>query len=180
MNNIMSFGKFNVNDNSSSEIEWIILDVDANGNKILLSKDCLFYDLYHNERDFEGNIKWETSSVRKWLNNVFFNQVFTDEDKTFIIKNIKIDDYVFLLSKDEVEFYLKDKSKRITKLSLEAKKGKKISLKNSNCSWYLREPSEYFTGNWTAVNANGEIDLYGGDFISSGNHGIRPAIIIKN
>ena len=76
----------------------------------------LITDMSYDEYNEEG-VTWENSSIRKWLNNDFYEAAFTDEEKAAIVESTlvnKIDDEndesytvdkVFLLSLSEVEKY---------------------------------------------------------------------------
>ena len=126
---ILKFGKFEQDGNESNgkeSIEWIILD-DTGEDRLLISKDVL-YALPFDDKVFskENNQDWEKSSLRKWLNEDFFDVAFDEEEKKFIIdsyvKNGKIFginnsaepssmgadtiDKVYILSKDEIRKYL--------------------------------------------------------------------------
>ena len=109
-------------DASKNPIEWIVLDV-LSDKALLLSKyilDCMPYNSQFEETT------WEKSSLRKWLNNDFYDFAFDENDKKLIIKsNVKNDikyfgevkggadtvDKVFLLSLDEVKKYFGDNDK---------------------------------------------------------------------
>ena len=108
-----SYPQSDVSGNTKEPIEWIVLD--RQGNKtLLLSKyilDCKCYN------DVEKDITWENCTLRYWLNNTFYNTVFSSSEKsyidnTFVINNDNASyntsggnntyDNVFLLSIDEV------------------------------------------------------------------------------
>ena len=126
---LIKFGKFEQDGNESNgkeSIEWIILE-DTGEDRLLISKDVL-YALPFDDKVFskENNQDWEKSSLRKWLNEDFFDVAFDDEEKKFVIdsyvKNGKIfginnsdepssmgadtNDKVYILSKDEMRKYL--------------------------------------------------------------------------
>ena len=62
-----------------------------------------------------GNTDYETSTIRKWLNNDFYNTAFTDEEKEKIVTHTQTKDKVFLLSVDEYEKYLAERETRFKK-----------------------------------------------------------------
>ncbi len=146
------FGKYEQdNDTDKKEkIEWYILD-ESDGKIFLLSKcalDCIKY-----KEDNKGTT-WETSDARKWLNENFFESAFTDTEKKYIQtttvipdKSIEKDlnfgnvtnDKIFLLSKAEVEKYLKDIDRKLCKVTEYAVKNK--AYKNyvtNDTMWMLR------------------------------------------
>ena len=112
-------------------IEWLALDYDKVNNRVLLlSKDIIdsrcYQDISEDEFDdmfySDNHIKltWENCSLRKWLNNEFYNTAFNDNEKQRILvmniaNNDNIDtgaksgvntyDKVFLLSIDEMMKY---------------------------------------------------------------------------
>ena len=165
------------------DLEWLCLDVDADGNALLLTKDCIYCDLYHNTSNTKEEITWQNCDLKKWLNETFLSLSFSEEEQDKLInrkdENGKELGKVFLLSKEEVEKYIPDASDRKAKPTKTAKKDKDVYTQKGYCTWYLRDPSEMFEGNWTGVTPSGELDLEGGDFKRSGDKGIRPAIYVK-
>ena len=97
----VTFGSYPQSDESGTikdPIEWLVLD--NQGNKaLLLSKYILNFDFYNKNN---SNVKWENSTIRKWLNNEFYNSAFSDTEKISIINNI---DKAFLLSLDDCVKY---------------------------------------------------------------------------
>ena len=100
-------------DNGAEPIDWIVI-ADAGDRLLLLSDKVLdkkeFYDKYE-------DTSWDTSTIRKWLNEDFFNSAFNDEEKTFILDyttvpgdvsagTADVTDKVFLLSYDEATAYI--------------------------------------------------------------------------
>ncbi len=116
---IVLFGKYEQDNNMSNgkeNIEWQVLAKE--GDKILLlSNYALDSQPYHTTNT---NVTWKTSSLRKWLNETFFNNAFdTDEMKMILTtsnctttdtrSNKSTDeitnDRVFLLSVEEAKKY---------------------------------------------------------------------------
>ena len=90
----------NNNKNGKENIEWILIRrVD---NKVLLiSKyvlDCKCYD--ENSEDY-NHLTWESCSLRKWLNEEFFNEAFNYNEKMMMHKYYN--DYVTILDREETE-----------------------------------------------------------------------------
>ena len=118
------FGSYLQDEKSEkSPIEWIVLDNDIENNKILLfSRYILCLERYNNIKE---DVTWETSSIREWLNEEFYNNAFnkTEQERILISrlynnydKGVLLsktnggndtDDKVFLLSEKEIEKYFK-------------------------------------------------------------------------
>ena len=76
--------------NGPEPIEWIVLDV-KDGKAMLLSKYIL------DAKPFNEKLNdhvWGTSSIRKWLNDEFMNDAFTDDEQAAIIVT-KVDNRTF-------------------------------------------------------------------------------------
>ena len=72
------FGQFeqdNDETNGPEAIEWIVLDV-QDGKALLLSKYILEFKKYKEKSPHS----WASSEVRTWLNGVFFNESFNNEE----------------------------------------------------------------------------------------------------
>ena len=95
---------------------WRILDI-KNNQALLLKKKALPGQAYHNDI---GDVTWESSTLRQWLNSEFLNQTFQETERNnIILSNVEngdnsvygtdggnnTQDYIFLLSIDEVEKY---------------------------------------------------------------------------
>lgn len=122
----VKFGKYEQDGNECNgkeNIEWCIIDKNDK-SALLLSKYILDCKKYNDE--YKDNMSWKDSSIRKWLNNNFFNDAFGSEDKLLIVEvnnsNNNCNEYsynlnhnfentkdrVFLLSPDEIiEHFIK-------------------------------------------------------------------------
>ncbi|MBP3200076.1 MAG: hypothetical protein J6M39_00290 [Lachnospiraceae bacterium] len=101
-------------------IEWIVLDKKDN-SALLISKyilDCKAFDYVDTEKidSIDENIKdnfkycdWSKSSLRKWLNNEFLNDIFsTDEQDKVLFTHLhdtNTDDKIFCLNEEEYVKY---------------------------------------------------------------------------
>lgn len=127
---VIKFGKFEQDGNignGKEDISWIILE-DTEHDRLLISKEILYAMPFDDKTEFgvkETNSDWEKSSLRKWLNEVFFNEAFSDEEKLFVVDNLvkngntfginnndspfdmgpDTSDKVYILSKDEIRKY---------------------------------------------------------------------------
>ena len=117
---IITFGHYEQDNNTANgkeAIEWLVLDKKSNGSLLVVSRyilDCMEFNT------MPGYITWEDSTLRSWLNNGFYNNAFTnDERKQIQLSSLttgknqywkseggnKTNDYVFCLSMDEVLKY---------------------------------------------------------------------------
>lgn len=138
---VVYFGKYN-----GEPIAWQILNTKEH-QVLLITKDAI------TEMSFNKEYKstdWESSSIRNWLNNEFYN-TFDENEKSKIVKNN--DDNVFLLSNDAIKTYKK--------------------LRNINMSWWIRTIGNEKTKAMFVTNS-GTVDT-NGDIVTK-LHGIRPAI----
>lgn len=114
-------GKYEQDNNISNgkeDIEWIILEKDDN-KMFVVSKYGLLYKPFNDEK---SKLTWETSSLRKWLNNEFINEAFNKKEQNkIIITNVinceswdydlhaqplnDTQDKIFLMSCDEMKFF---------------------------------------------------------------------------
>ena len=114
----VTFGRYeqdNDKANGAEEIEWLVLDK-QDGKMLLLSRyglDCKPF----NEKKVA--ITWETCTLRKWLNNEFYNTAFNGTEQGCILKTHLVtedskwgenpvndtDDNIFVLSIEEVTTY---------------------------------------------------------------------------
>lgn len=94
------FGHYEQNldlSNGMEDIQWKVLDV-SDDHALLVSKYILDYQKFNEEKK---NVDWEHCSLRNWLNTIFLDEAFNDEEKSRIINNNG--DYVFLLSSDDLQ-----------------------------------------------------------------------------
>lgn len=98
-------------------IEWIVLEKN-NNEMLLLSKYILDCKCFNDE---DKEVTWETCTLRKWLNDAFYNYAFSTNEKEKIVKSVVKNkenveygtsggndtvDFVYLLSNDEcIKFF---------------------------------------------------------------------------
>ena len=105
----ISMGEYIQNSPGKSPIEWIVIDK-REESKLVISKYGIDAKIYN---DSSENIKWKTSSLRKWLNKDFIDAAFSENEKDLILetKNSEnpdeTEDKIFLLSDSEVMKYFK-------------------------------------------------------------------------
>ena len=138
--------------NGNENIEWIVLEKE-NESVLLISDKALDCQPYN---DTYKNVNWETCSLRKWINDTFYNTAFNTEEQmkikdTEVLSDEKSTvDKVFLLSAYEAKSYFADDEKRKCIPTAYAKaQGAFISdsHKSSNggeptCWWWLHTSGE--------------------------------------
>jgi serine/threonine protein kinase/flagellar biosynthesis GTPase FlhF len=157
------FGRYpQGNSNARTPIEWIVLDVKKSSlfnrlfgeNKLeilLISRYALDCKLYHNKKEY---ITWESSDLRKWLNNDFLKSAFSDDEAKMIrVSDLKNDDnlqygtpggnntqdLVFCLSFAEIEEYFNNDKDRICEPTAHACELGAFKYEG-HCRWWLRSP----------------------------------------
>lgn len=115
----VEFGTYEQNNPGVKDpIQWIVIDADDE-KLLLLSEKCLDCKKYDDNTNKGGSITWEQSSIRSWLNDEFYTDAFSAEEKDRIILS-EVDnsdntsavdgqitlDRVFFLSIGESEKYL--------------------------------------------------------------------------
>ena len=124
--------------NGKEPIEWRVLCSEGN-RKLLISRYVLDGDYRQHENYWEEHQEseecmWETCYNRAWLNSTFLNEAFSEEEKKKILITEVVNDdktissggqqyflsggkttydKIFLLSKDEAEYYFWDINDRI-------------------------------------------------------------------
>ena len=180
--------------NGKEKIEWIVLDV-KDGKALVVSKYVLEAKTYHNSLQ---KVTWETSALRKWLNNDFINAAFSAYEIAMIPtvtvapdKNPEYDtnpgdatqDQLFLLSIKEIETYSRNYRKllKCDPTDYAVANGVDGTYKE----WWLRSPGQ--TDEWAATVFLGSISEVGEsvyydyitpDVILGGKRGVRPAMWI--
>lgn len=165
----ITFGKYEIDDNLSNGkevIEWEVLEVE-NGEALLLSSFAL------KKWGQEGK-PWATSALRAWLNSTFVDDAFSTNERNAIQK-IRLNNYqnyleideVFILSLEEVDRYIEDKSIMCCVSTPHASRGAWFP----DSVWLLRPRVEA-----PVVDFYGDVDT---STIYVGGCGVRPAIWIN-
>ena len=165
--NVITFGTY-----EGSPIEWIKIQ-EENKMVLLVSKYSLF------SAPFDSNFNdgyWSNSTIRTFLNNNFFNESFTNEEKKQIV-NVKLTDVnnckddIFLLSRDQMRSLLTQGQQSDI---LRLKQGNTITSSKGSC-WtrtYASRSSSYHV--WCLYNIN-DFD----DVNATYNRHICPALWIR-
>ena len=190
---IVYFGDYeqdNRTANGKEEIEWRVLEKDADGNMLLVSRFALDCRRYH---DSVKQVTWEECDLRQWLNNDFYSAAFSGAEqkkiKTTTIENRDNADYytsggndtkdkVFLLSIDEAKTYLPSSVDRICLATAYAEsQGSQLEGVTKTCRWWLRSPgSTLFTASYVKIDG---FILQLGTPVSLEKLSVRPAMWVK-
>ena len=193
--NTYVFGAYEQDNNTSNgkeEIEWQVLAKE--GTKILVvskyALDCKPYNASYK------SVTWETCTLRKWLNEDFYNTAFSQGEKAKIKEtsvsadknpnystnpgNATIDN-VFLLSITEVKQYFpNDTASRCAFTAYAKAQGVYTNSSytvdgKTTCWWWLRSPGNYPICA-AGVDYDGSVD-YGGKCVNY-VYSVRPALWI--
>lgn len=182
------FGRYeqdNNLENGKELIEWRVLD--KKKDKILLiSQYCLDKQPYHTK---DKSIDWEKSSIRKWLNDTFLKEAFSEDQQDKIL-SVKVKnprnrelgtksgkgtkDRIFLLSEEEAKRYFKSDRDRAIDGTIYLYINN-IGNEIVTQQWLLRTAGEN-KKKVVYVLSDGYIDFYGVRVDIS--YGIRPALWI--
>ncbi len=171
-----------------SPIEWFVLKQEPK-RQLLISKYVLDAQPY-NKKLLQCN--WCNCTLREWLNVVFYNEAFTEDEKQRILEVTNTNeseftkslpcpdtlDKVFLLSKKEAKelFGSADRNRKSKATSYANSRGVDIYNEGDASWWWLRSLS-YNPLSASGVLSTGEIDpMNQVDFL---NRGVRPAIWVK-
>ena len=192
---IVALGTYEQNNNLSDgaePIEWRVLER-IGDEVLLLSVNCLDCRTY-NDVPFEP-VTWETSAIRAWLGDEFYNSVFTDEEKQRIVlaDNVNTDqseagteggadtqDYVFLLSEQEAGIYMGNEIDqeyvgKAVPTAYAIEQGAHID-ETGAAEWWLRSPGAY---EYTAQFVEPSGVPYIAGAYADISYAVRPAIWIK-
>ena len=187
------FGKFYISSSSFCEpLEWIV--VEKNDDDILLTTKYIIDNVVYDKK-YDG-VNWENSSVRKYLNEYFFEKAFSEEEKELIVLSTVSNiankiygtdcgndtmDKVYLIDFDEINKYVLTKQySRAFGTKYAINKGLWVAHYD-----YLKDSSVYWLRSMGAsnnhasyLNASGTIDAFG-DPVGMDGNGIRPTIRVK-
>lgn len=175
--------------NGKESINWIVLE--KSGNKLMLITEYALDAKEYN--DTKTDVTWENCSLRTWLNNSFYEEAFSDEEKSLIELTTVVadenpdfsnnpgnntEDKVFLLSKSELnKLNYSNKVCYMTPYCKSEKLEKSSGTFNGTdkCWWWLRGAGEAEQKVYH-VNTDGGTDKYGfyKDIL-----GVRPVIWIE-
>ena len=191
----ITFGKYVQKVNGSPEpIEWLVLD-EKDGEALVISKYALDCQPYN---ESYKKVTWETCTLRKWLNETFFNTAFSREEQNRIITStVTADknpdsstppgkdttDKVFLLSIKEADKYFDSyDSRKCTPTDYAIAQGTYTSGNftvggKATCWWWLRSPGGS-SSSAAYVNYVGSVINYG-YLVNNRDDAVRPALRIN-
>ena len=197
---IIEFGSYpSEADGTEKPIKWVILEKYNDGTALVISKYPLDNVKYNEEYE---DVTWETCTIRKWLNNEFYNKAFRNADKSLIVQSYLENkdnigtfldeeyhsiggnstyDKMFLLSKDEANKYFSSYNARKAYPTPYAKssnsKEGNLHVYGGSCWWWLRSPG-YDQLYAASVFPDGHVDSYGYRVYNVIN-AVRPAMKIN-
>ena len=145
-------------DANGDSIWWEVLAVDGD-RALIISRQSVDWMLFNETYD---NVTWETSSIRNWLNDVFYNSTFTSDERAKILTSTienpdnpdsgvdggrSTEDRVFLLSLYEAKEYFNREYDRRADLSSVASASAREYNPDAYVgfvaeSWWTRTPGE--------------------------------------
>lgn len=176
-------------------IRWRVLSKDGNDAYVLADQvlDCKPY------HETDESVTWETSTLRKWLNEEFYNIAFTAEEQEVVLEQTLVNednekygteggedtvDKVYLPSLADMwqENYgfsadgsFADQA-RIGEVSVYAEEQGVYTTGKEGRAWWLRSPGiSTLVGNAAIVDADGLVSALGGS-VSKSSCGVRPAL----
>ena len=197
-------------------IEWILVNRDDK-NALLMSKYILDSKPFNDKKpNFSGgkyvsrtgdylSCDWKHSSLREWMTEVLYNEMFNESEKSIINKGyiddtyiydysensvlgFRTEDSIFLLNEKEL-FYYFGKNKVGEEFVIKSTKGTDYAnnrrglSKKSSSDWsngnsdYMLRPTGDLDNKTITIEANGSYRR--GAYISEEHHGVRPCIFIK-
>ncbi len=164
LGDIVTYGKYN-----GEPINWYVVNIVGN-NATLLCVDTMEAQPYNNEQLV---VTWGGSTLRTWLNEVFYNEAFSVSEKKWIMpsetrtyEHIKGKGFLRQVAFDKVYILSKDDAFKYTEYLA------------CNHSWWLRDHGN--TDNDALfVHDFGKINNDGME-VSAVNIGVRPVITICN
>ena len=190
---IIEFGHYEQDSNLTNgkePIEWIVIGKE-NNKVLLLSRYCLDGEIYNKRAE---DVTWETCTLRKWLNDEFFKNAFSDDEQCYIITSIlenkdnpwagtkggnQTTDKVFCLSIDEYEHAMLEEDISYGKPTQYAKSRGIEVYNNTYCPWWLRSigiNKDLAAFVWVDKEKNGALLMYGGGTEIWNVISVRPAI----
>ncbi len=176
-------------------IKWRIL-TESDGKAMILSE--LMLDSQQYDYDYDGSYSnnYANSTIRRWLNDTFYNTAFGDTQQA-IIETTEVDnsvystgyssnpstsentfDKVFLLSYREANnsSYGMTSTTRHKQGSDYCKAQGSLTDSNGNGNWWLRSPYIYYRNNASFVNFDG---IPGSNGVYDTTYGVVPALWIN-
>ncbi len=173
---------------------WQVLEK-KNGKALVISKYVFDCQAYHN---IFYRVKWNDSSICKWLNSEYADRYFTEIEKekiqpVYIDKDANlfmdkqentVENRLFFLSIEEAEKYMKTEEDRLARITAFGKRKIMWASFDVYAHWWLRSLCSDRVGA-THVRMDGVVQNHGGVILSNGydefydHFGVRPAMYIN-
>ena len=187
---IIYYGTYDIEPLITGErIQWYVAD--RKEDKVLLiSVKGLAGASY--QQAYEATC-WESSTIRKFLNEEFFKKAFTEDERELIVTT-KIEtpdnsmygtdggsfayDKVFLLSVEEAQLYYTDEETRqLNPTNMARRKGMNVNPNTGSGWWWLRTMGKV-PDMAAVVSVDGEINMEG-ERVNIISGGVRPAMWVE-
>ncbi len=181
------FGAYDIDgdeENGKEEISWRVLDK-KDGAILVISEQVLFFGRYN---DYE-NVTWASCALRTKMNNEFFNEAFSEDEKALIPtvtvidekngnrnRGVNTEDKIFALSISEAKKYFSSDSDRSCSPTARAKMYSSV-VQDDMASWWLRTVGNAGTAYNSYIHDDGRI-YTGGTPVTRYDVGVRPAMWI--
>ena len=186
------FGNYvqNPDNGGTQPIEWLVLDTPNDSTVTLISRFCIECGLYNTELT---STTWESSYLRQFLNEEFYNNAFSEDEKaliTYVVNENEdnpvagtnggsgTNDRVYILSASEAAYYFPtDAGRRGTATAYTTQNGIYVNKDKRTSPWFVRTPGE--TDNKVMyVASDGEIRT-GGSKVTDTDGGVRPVVTLN-
>ena len=188
---VIVFGSYE-QDNDTSDgkeaIEWVVLEK-SDDSLLVISRYALDGRVY--DESYLGGITWDTCSLRRWLNNGFLNEAFSQTEQMKIEESSvetavisegvnmgsrESKDRVFILSTEEAQQYLTEELKKCEATAYAAEQDVYISKFTGYCRWWTRTS---VSGRNDAAFVDSEGSLDSGYSSTYSSNAVRPAMRIR-
>lgn len=167
---VVEFGSYEQDGDASNgkePIEWRVLAVEGN-RAYVVSQKALDARVFNADED-DGN-DWNSSDLKKWLENDFASQAFTGDEMK------EIDGAPTLLSADEAKKYFMSDDDRICMPTQQAVNNGASKNEDNGCFWWLRSPGDRSE---CAYRINPSGTVYSGDSVVLMDIAVRPALWVN-
>ena len=169
---VVEFGSYEQDGNASNgkePIEWRVLAVEGNRAYVVSQKGLDAHAFNVDEDD--GN-DWNSSDLKKWLENDFASQAFTDDE----MKVLQFPP--MLLDEDQADqFFMSDKDRICMPTQQAVNNGAWTWGDNGACGWWLESQGAGLYGA-AFVGADGVVDSDGRN-VPSTDLAVRPAMWVN-
>lgn len=169
---VVEFGSYEQDGDASNgkePIEWRVLAVEGDRAYVVSQKAL---DVHAFNADCDDGNDWNSSDLKKWLENDFASQAFTGDEMK------EIGGAPTLLSVDEADkYFMADEDGQCCPTDRLKRQWGWESDGNSACSWWLRSPGD---DSWLAafVTKYGYADSVG-NFVDLTDYAVRPALWVN-